>query len=56
MATIQSFRGNGSWTGTLRVNWTGTDVTNGDSIIFVVTNNLASLQSVIINCNITKIA
>jgi len=54
--TIQSLRGNGSWTGTLRVNWTNTDVTNGDSIVFVVTNNLASIQSLVINCNITKIA
>ena len=54
-ATITSHRGVGSWAGEILVDWTGTDVTNGDSIEFVCTNNAGSVQSITLDINITKI-
>lgn len=55
-ATIETYRGSGSWSGTFWLDWTATDVTNTDALIFVVTHNGGSTQSITLQFSITKVA
>jgi hypothetical protein len=54
-ATIETYRGSGSWSGTFWLDWTATDVSNVDALIFVVTHNGASTQSITLHFSITKV-